>query len=148
MPTKRRLWAELSPTYQKRLQAKGITAETHAAGVSISKARGQHSHGEHGGARAKALKKGITEFVPNYKKLERAEQERIGTAYLTTWTRGKGEIKNPKRKKGQRIRRDRDENQVIQEMIWERYLKERELGSLDAAYYKQFRSMYQYGFTS
>lgn len=39
----RKRWDQLSPDYRARLERKGITAETHAAGASLYAARGQTS---------------------------------------------------------------------------------------------------------
>jgi hypothetical protein len=40
---KRTPWNQLKPEYRARLESKGITAEQHAAGASLAKARG-HEH--------------------------------------------------------------------------------------------------------
>ena len=144
MPRKIIPWDALTPAYRKRLLSNGITEEARKAGASPKAARGKHSHGEHGGYRAKAIKQGITNHIDEFGLLPRELQERLGEAYVEKSVRGKGEIVNPKRKKGQRIRRKPSERQKNLDLFLDQWMRENGV-TFD---YKIWRTNYMNGFSN
>jgi hypothetical protein len=59
----RKLWSELSDNYRQRLERGGITAETHARGKSLAKARGHKSRPYE---RAQSLNRQIERYAREY----------------------------------------------------------------------------------
>lgn len=107
---RRKGWSELSDAYKKRLQRNGITATAYRQGASLQRSRGHAATPEHGTVKlttsgltsaarsysALAVRAGITEIIPHFDTLTRAEQNRLGKLWLDSFfTPGKGTVLTP-----------------------------------------------------
>lgn len=148
MAVKRKGFESLSRNYQRRLLGKGITAEAYDKGADIRGARGHAATPEHGGYKKKALLSDIESVFEDFGELSRAEQELIGQSWVDGFmSRSKGPVKNPRRKKGERIRRSASDEQIRARMAFMRWMDEYE-GGFATEDWKVFREAYNAKFTA
>jgi hypothetical protein len=165
----RKGWNDLSVNYRNRLQRKGITEKRYTSGESTKSARGHSVTPEHRPWRARAVRKGIEEVIPDYWELPRVEQELLGEQwYNGFFAKGQGSVVNPnRRKRAERIKRDKfgaitnpdrkmaesvqrsvSRAQVEQKMDFQQYLRENTDSFDEAAFYKEFRELYKLNFSA
>lgn len=148
MPTERKGWDSLSSAYKKRLQSNGITKAEYSKGASIAGARGHAATPEHGGYKKIAGRLGIAEYIPEFFDLERAEQEEIGQDWVTGFmSRGKGDVVNPRRRKGERIKRRASDEQIKARQRFMRFMDETE-GGMTKENWAAFRVEYVRNFSA
>jgi hypothetical protein len=110
----------------------------------LKAARGHSKTPEHRPWKARGIQKGIAELVEDFAFLPRDEQERLSQAWVEGFhKKGKGEIVNPKRKRGERIRRRTSEAQEGFKMDIRNYMREVHKGEFDESeIWKFFRESY------
>lgn len=106
---KRKGWNQLSDTYRKRLQNKGITESQYTGNASLETARGHRTTPEHARVTltvqgrttvtrsyaAMAIRGGILDIIPfeSFEALPRTEQNRLGKLYVKSFfEKGTGKI--------------------------------------------------------
>lgn len=144
---KRKGWDDLSPAYRKRLSNKGISKRSYTQGASIKSARGHKTTHEHGGYRKKAIQLGIDEYAPIFDDLSVKGKEELSKAFLDGFmSKGKGDIRNPKRKRGERIRRGASDNQIKARQRFQ-YLMDQLEEPLGASFWQRFKVEYMATFS-
>jgi hypothetical protein len=111
--TPRKGWTKLSPAYRGRLERNGIDRGRYERGWRLEKSRGHGTTPERpsAGYRGLAIKRGLLESLGGMSRytfadLDHETQEKLARLYIQGFlTKGKGNIANPNRKKGTKIKR-------------------------------------------
>ena len=142
----RKGWDALSTTYRQRLQNNGITQTQYTSGKTLETARGHSTTPEHARVTltvqgrttvtrsyaAMAARGGITDIIPTFDSLSRAEQNRIGKLYVKSFfEKGTGGVLNKTEKQGRglhpkdrRVYRHAGEEQINGRIEFQQYVDE------------------------